>query len=67
MVKIEFTLLSLDRKIFPFKKGFKKWPDWPEPEPEPDFRSHTDYGAGLKIQTDWISGEKVRNVISGRF
>ena len=24
MVKIEFTPLSLDRKIFPFKKGFKK-------------------------------------------
>ena len=25
MVKIEFTPLSLDRKIFPFKKGFKKY------------------------------------------
>ena len=24
VVKIEFTPLSLDRKIFPFKKGFKK-------------------------------------------
>ena len=24
MVKIQFTPLSLDRKIFPFKKGFKK-------------------------------------------
>ena len=25
VVKIEFTPLSLDRKIFPFKKGFKKY------------------------------------------
>ena len=24
VVKIEFTPLSLDRKIFPFEKGFKK-------------------------------------------
>ena len=24
VVKIEFTPLSLDRKIFPFKKGFQK-------------------------------------------
>ena len=32
VVKIEFTPLSLDRKIFPFKKGFKKNISYPSKE-----------------------------------
>ena len=35
VVKIEFTPLSLDRKIFPLKKGFKKSANGPRP-PRPE-------------------------------